>query len=86
MFIPIIVIGWLFVALLAALAEATAPNGSVLGAVFTFLGWGVIPLSIVVYILATPMRRAKQRAKQRAVEAEEAAQAAQAPQEEPDHA
>jgi mannose/fructose/N-acetylgalactosamine-specific phosphotransferase system component IID len=82
MFIPIIVIGWLFVALLAALAEATAPNGSVLGAVFTFLGWGVIPLSIVVYILATPMRRAKQRA----VEAEEAAQAAQAPQEEPDHA
>jgi mannose/fructose/N-acetylgalactosamine-specific phosphotransferase system component IID len=86
MFIPIIVIGWLFVALLAALAEATAPNGSVLGAVFTFLGWGVIPLSIVVYILATPMRRAKQRAKQRAVEAEEAAQAAQAPQEAPDHA
>ena len=83
MFIPIIVIGWLFVALLAALAEATAPNGTALGAIFTFLGWGVIPLSIVVYILATPMRRAKQRAKQRAVEAEEAAQA---PQEEPDHA
>jgi mannose/fructose/N-acetylgalactosamine-specific phosphotransferase system component IID len=82
MFIPIIVIGWLFVALLAALAEATAPNGTALGAIFTFLGWGVIPLSIVVYILATPMRRAKQRA----VEAEESAQSAQAPQEEPDHA
>ena len=59
MFIPIIVIGWLFVALMAAVAEAAAPNGTVLGAIFTFLGWGVIPLSIVVYILATPMRRAK---------------------------
>ena len=59
MFIPIIVIGWMFVALMAAVAEATAPNGTVLGAIFTFLGWGVIPLSIVVYILATPMRRAK---------------------------
>ena len=58
MFIPIIVIGWIFVALMAAVADAAAPNGTVLGAIFTFLGWGVIPLSIVVYILATPMRRA----------------------------
>lgn len=66
MFIPIIVIGWLFVALMAAVAEAAAPNGTVLGAIFTFLGWGVIPLSIVVYILATPMRRAKRRAQERA--------------------
>jgi len=62
MFIPIIVIGWIFVALMVAVAEAAAPNGTVLGAIFTFLGWGVIPLSIVVYILATPMRRAKRRA------------------------
>ena len=62
MFIPIIVIGWMFVALMAAVAEAAAPNGTVLGAIFTFLGWGVIPLSIVVYILATPLRRAKRQA------------------------
>lgn len=62
MFIPIIVIGWLFVALMAAVAEAAAPNGTVLGAIFTFVGWGVIPLSIVVYILGTPMRRAKRQA------------------------
>ena len=67
MFIPIIVIGWLFVALMAAVAEAAAPNGTVLGAIFTFLGWGVIPLSIVVYILATPMRRAKRRAAEAAL-------------------
>jgi len=62
MFIPIIVIGWMFVALMVAVAEAAAPNGTVLGAIFTFLGWGVIPLSIVVYILATPLRRAKRQA------------------------
>ena len=66
MFIPIIVIGWLVVALMAAVAEAAAPNGTVLGAIFTFLGWGVIPLSIVVYILATPMRRAQRRAAEQA--------------------
>ena len=57
MFIPIIVIAWLFVVLMAAVAEAVAPNGTVLGAIFTFVGWGVFPLSIVVYLLSTPMRR-----------------------------
>jgi len=70
MFIPIIVIGWMFVAVMAAVAEAAAPNGTVLGALFTFLGWGVIPLSIVVYILATPLRRAKRRAAEEAALAE----------------
>lgn len=57
MFIPIIVIAWLFVVLMASVAEAVAPNGTVLGAIFTFVGWGVFPLSIVVYLLSTPMRR-----------------------------
>ena len=57
MFIPIIVIAWLFFFFLLAVAEAVAPNGTVLGAIFTFVGWGVFPLSIVVYLLSTPMRR-----------------------------
>ena len=57
MFIPILVIAWLFVVLMASVAEAVAPNGTVLGAIFTFVGWGVFPLSIVVYLLSTPMRR-----------------------------
>jgi mannose/fructose/N-acetylgalactosamine-specific phosphotransferase system component IID len=90
MFIPIIVIGWMFVALMAAVAEASAPNGTVLGAIFTFLGWGVIPLSVLVYILATPMRRAKRQAEQHAAEqvAEQVAEAAAAntKHQEPDHA
>lgn len=57
MFIPTIAIAWIFVALMAAVAEAVAPNGTVLGALFTFFGWGVFPLSIVIYLLGTPIRR-----------------------------
>ena len=68
MFLHLIIIAWLFVALLTAIAEAVDTQGTVLGAVFTFLGWGIIPLSIVVYILATPMRRAKRRAAELAAE------------------
>ena len=77
MFIPIIVIAWLFVVLMAAVAEAVAPNGTVLGAIFTFVGWGVFPLSIVVYLLSTPMRR-KARALREA-RAEQASSEAAAP-------
>lgn len=66
MFIPIIAIAWIFVALMAAVAEAVAPNGTVLGALFTFFGWGVFPLSIVIYLLGTPIRR-KARAMREAV-------------------
>ena len=77
MFIPIVVIAWLFVVLMASVAEAVAPNGTVLGAIFTFVGWGVFPLSIVVYLLSTPMRR-KARALREAA-AEQASTEAAAP-------
>jgi hypothetical protein len=56
----------MYVVLMVALAEAFAPQGTVIGAVFTVLGWGVIPLSIVLYILATPSRRAARRARESA--------------------
>lgn len=48
---------WMFVVLLMAAAEATSPQGSVLGAFFTFLLYGAVPLSIVLYIMGTPARR-----------------------------
>jgi hypothetical protein len=38
-----------------------APQGTVLGAVFTLLLYGVLPLSIVLYILGTPARRSARR-------------------------
>ena len=53
----IVAIAWMYVTLMMALAEATNPQGSVLGAVFTFLLYGLLPLSIVVYILGTPARK-----------------------------
>lgn len=59
----IVAIGWMFVVVLMSVVEATAPNGSVLGAIFTFLLYGVIPLGLVLYLLGTPLR-AKQRQEQ----------------------
>lgn len=58
----IVAIAWLYVAGMAAIVEAVSPQGSLLGAGFTFLGWGVLPLAIVLYILGTPARRRARRA------------------------
>jgi mannose/fructose/N-acetylgalactosamine-specific phosphotransferase system component IIC len=59
-------VGWMYVVTMMAIAEAMSPVGSVLGAVFTFLLYGVGPLAIVLYLLATPARRRRQRAAQAA--------------------
>src|SRR5438105_3403485 len=68
----LVAIAWIYVAAMMAAAEATSPNGTVLGAVFTFLLYGVMPLAVVLYVMATPQRRRMRRAR----EADEAAQAA----------
>jgi mannose/fructose/N-acetylgalactosamine-specific phosphotransferase system component IID len=47
----LIAIGWLYVALMMAVAEASASNGSILGAVFTFLLYGLAPTALVMYLL-----------------------------------
>ena len=77
MFIWIVVLGWLYVALMMSLAEAMHPSGGWLGAVFTFLLYGVGPVALVTYLLGTPLRR-KQRRRREADEraAERAAQLA----------
>lgn len=53
----LVVIAWLYVVLIAAVAEATSSIGTVLGAVITFVLYGLLPLSIVVFILGTPGRK-----------------------------
>ena len=58
----LIAIGWIYVVLMVALVEALSSNGTVIGAVFTFLLWGVVPLAIVLYLLRTPARRRQRRA------------------------
>ncbi len=57
----LVAIAWLYVALLMAATEATHSQGSVLGAVFTFLLYGLGPVGLVMYLLGTPARRAARR-------------------------
>lgn len=67
----LLVIAWGYVVLMMCLAEATSPNGTLLGAFFTLLLYGVIPISVVLYLMATPMRRKAQRQAQEAANTEQ---------------
>ena len=58
----LVAVGWMYVVLLMTVAEATGSNGSLLGALVTFVLYGVLPLSIVMYLLRTPARRRARRA------------------------
>ncbi len=62
----IVPIAWLYVALMMAVAEASHPSGTLLGAVITFVLYGVGPVALVLYLMSTPARR-------RALKAREAA-------------
>lgn len=57
----IVAIAWLFVVVLMTLAEATSPQGTLLGAFFTLLLYGLLPLAVVLYVMGTPMRRRARR-------------------------
>ncbi len=59
----LVVIAWVYVTLMMALAEAASPTGSILGAVITFALYGLLPLSIVIYIMGTPARKRRLRAR-----------------------
>ena len=58
----IVVIGWLYVALMMAVAEATNSNGTLLGAIVTFLMYGVGPAALVSYLMLEPARRRRRKA------------------------
>jgi hypothetical protein len=75
MWMVLVALGWMYVVLLMALTEAFAPNGTVLGAIFTFLLYGLLPLSVLLYIMGTPLRR--RRAQRLQAEADAASSAAQ---------
>jgi hypothetical protein len=74
----LIVVGWLYVALMMAVAEATHAQGTVLGAVFTFLLYGLAPVGLIVYLFGRPGRR-KTRLAREAREASAGAPASDAP-------
>jgi predicted membrane channel-forming protein YqfA (hemolysin III family) len=57
----IVALGWMFVVVLMSAAEATSSQGSVLGALVTFVLYGLLPVGIVVYVMNTPHRRRARR-------------------------
>lgn len=65
----LIAIAWLYVAVMMAVVEATSSQGSLLGAFFTLLLYGLLPLSIVLYVVGTPARKRALRRRQREEEA-----------------
>jgi Mg2+/citrate symporter len=79
----LVIITWLYVTLMMAVAEATSSTGSLLGALVTFVLYGLLPMGIVAYILGTPGRKraikAREQAQQAAYDAQQATQQAPAP-------
>ena len=55
----LVAIAWIYVVLMMAIAEVVHPDGTWLGALFTFLLYGVLPLSIVMYIMGARLRKRK---------------------------
>ncbi|MDD2882568.1 MAG: hypothetical protein PHQ58_19275 [Rhodoferax sp.] len=62
----IVPIGWLYVAVLMAAAEATNTNGTVLGGLITFVLYGLLPVGLVVYVMGAPGRKRAIKAKEQA--------------------
>lgn len=61
----IVAIAWLYVVFMMAITEQSAVAG-----VATFLFYGVLPLTIVLYLMGTPQRK-RNREKKRKIEAEQ---------------
>ena len=63
----IVPIAWLYVAVMMSVAEATATNGSILGAIITLVLYGLLPVGLILYFMGAPGRK-------RAIRAREAAE------------
>jgi hypothetical protein len=63
----LIPLAWLYVVLMMAAAEAASSSGTVLGALITFVLYGLAPVALVVYLMGFPALR-------RALKAREAAE------------
>lgn len=75
----LVAIAWMYVVLMMALAEALSSQGTVLGAIVTFVLYGCAPLALVLYLLGTPSRRRVRRAAEAAEATNAAAQTAAVP-------
>jgi len=61
----IVAIAWIYVALMMSVAEATNTNGTVLGGIVTFILYGILPTSIIIYIMDSPRRKKVRLAQER---------------------
>ena len=59
----IVVIAWMYVVLMMSVAEATNATGTVLGAIVTFIFYGLLPIALVVYLMRSPARNRANKAK-----------------------
>ena len=75
MYTYLALLAWLYVALMASVAEAGSTGGSLLGAFITFMFYGLLPVGILGYILLTPARKRALRAREAAEQAQAAAAA-----------
>jgi hypothetical protein len=62
----IVVIAWAYVAIMMAVAEANHPQGTLLGAFFTFVLYGVGPVALLLYFAGRKGRRAAREAREAA--------------------
>ena len=62
----IVVIAWMYVVLMMSVAEATNVTGTVLGAIVTFILYGLLPIVLVVYLMRSPARSRANKAKREA--------------------
>jgi len=62
----IIAIAWIYVTLLMSVAEANNTNGTLLGAIVTFILYGILPTALMVYLMGAPQRNKARKAKEAA--------------------
>lgn len=62
----IIVIAWIYVTFMMSVAEATNTNGTLLGAIVTFILYGILPSALMVYLMGAPQRNKARKAKEAA--------------------
>jgi hypothetical protein len=81
-------IAWIYVVLMMSAVELASPQGTALGALGTFVFYGLLPLGVVLYIMGTPARRRLRQAQEaqevQALAQESAAPAATAASDQPD--
>ncbi|WP_418320454.1 hypothetical protein [Piscinibacter sakaiensis] len=64
----LVAIGWIYVVMMMAAAELASPSGTWLGALVTIVLYGVLPVSLLMYLMGTPMRARARRKREAAVD------------------